>query len=222
MPVLSTLTGGTRRCHEQALGSVEMCGASLFAKNNASNSICSTCVKRRLSRPRLSGKKYDHLLHDVISIGGGSRVSSCSCHCLSGDRSPSPRVTGSSSLIATSGWSNFRQHVIECRAQVIRQSGYRRDRAQHIQSFTSTVKYIIGAFLISTRNQTHLQSGVFLHKSGLHQDSHTRLGTYNRESIQGSESLGKGSSPSTGRARANRRWLILFNINMFTHSGILT
>ena len=70
MPVLSTLTGGTRRCHEQALGSVEMCGASLFAKNNASNSICSTCVKRRLSRPRLSGKKYDHLLHDVISIGG--------------------------------------------------------------------------------------------------------------------------------------------------------
>ena len=74
MPVLSTLTGGTRRCHEQALGSVEMCGASLFAKNNASNSICSTCVTRRLSRPRLSGKKYDHLLHDVINIGGFSGI----------------------------------------------------------------------------------------------------------------------------------------------------
>ena len=94
MPVLSTLTGGTRRCHEQALGCVEMCRASLFAKNNASNSTCSTCIKRRLPRPRLSGKKHDHLLHDVISIGGGFRVSSCSCHCLSGDRSPSPRVTG--------------------------------------------------------------------------------------------------------------------------------
>ena len=72
MPVLSTLTGGTRSCHEQALDYVEMCGASLFAKNNASNSICSTCVKRRLSRPRLSGKKHDHLFHDVIGTGGDS------------------------------------------------------------------------------------------------------------------------------------------------------
>ena len=69
MPVLSTLTGGTRSCHEQALDYVDMCGATLFAKNNASNSICSTCVRRRLSRPRLSGKKHDHLLHDVTGTG---------------------------------------------------------------------------------------------------------------------------------------------------------
>ena len=71
MNVHSTLSGGTRSCHEQALEYVEMCGATLFAKDNASNSICSTCVRRHLSRPRLSGKKHDHLFHDVTGTGGG-------------------------------------------------------------------------------------------------------------------------------------------------------
>ena len=107
MNVLSTLSGGTRSCHEQALDYVEMCGATLFAKDNASNSICSTCVRRHLSRPRLSGKKHDHLSHDVTGAGELGFFSA-SVSSLSGDRSLSSRVAGSSSLIATSGWSYFR------------------------------------------------------------------------------------------------------------------